>query len=62
MSRPRDEHRIAAVIEDAEWIASHGGTLEEAATRLGLRAGTLYDLLRKEGRIDLNHRLSPHGR
>lgn len=53
----------AAVIEDAEWIAQHGGGIEEAARRLDFSNGDMLDkYLRRRDRPDLVRRLTANTR
>lgn len=42
-----------AVLEDVEWIARSGGTLEEAAARTGRNPGTIQKILTRAERHDL---------
>jgi hypothetical protein len=51
--RRKADDRIAAMIEDAEFMAETGETWEGAAMRLGIKPGTLEQKLCKAGRYDL---------
>ena len=55
--REPDVAHIQARIEDAEWMAETGETLEGAAKRLGLLPSSLADFLRTNGREDITERL-----
>lgn len=53
-----DTTRRDVVIEDAEFIATTGGSLEQAAQRLGYtQPGNLADTLTRWGRRDIAERL-----
>ena len=45
------------IIEDVEWMADHGESLEGAAARLDQKVGTLERALDRAGRADLVARL-----
>ncbi|MBG6083268.1 hypothetical protein [Zhihengliuella flava] len=53
------DYKVAALIEDAEFLAIHGETANGAAERLGLKkAGYLYTQLTRHGRVDIYQRLA----
>lgn len=50
---PGPSTRTLNLVEDVEWIAKSGGTLEEAAERTGRRPASVATALRRAGREDL---------
>lgn len=47
-------------IEDVEWMAAHGETIEGAAARVGRTVSTLVSALYRAGRQDLTEKLRSH--
>ena len=47
------QERLAALIEDLEWLLEEGSSHEEIANRLGFKPGTLARRLHRAGRHDL---------